>query len=208
MKKTFNPIRLFVSLLFVGCAFGFTACSDDDDPVKPGEEITTDAMFGEYAGKMYTLSAVAQENDAAATGTDVELKADNDTLYIDNFPIKDIVLSIVHDETLADQIVAAVGNIGYKVGYVPALTAEKDSIALTLDPQPLKLRVAMGADDEQALQVEVKVAATEGAGYACESEQLDFRIGAAEVLLGEGEAQTALPGFQPLTFHFDLKKKK
>lgn len=65
---------------------------------------------------MLTLAAspTADEGEDTPEGVDVSAKVDNDTVYLEKFPIKDIVLSIVQDETLADQIVEAVGDVNYK----------------------------------------------------------------------------------------------
>ena len=207
MKRIFNPIQLFVSVLFLGGVLGFTSCSDDDDPALP--EVTTEAMFGSYTGTMETHAVVAHsEGEEAPAGVAVEATVNNDTIYFDQFPIRDIVLSIIGDEEQTDQIVAALGDIRYKVGYAPALTEEKDRITFDMDPKPLTLQVPTGIEEGQMLQIEVKVAAVDGAAYTLESQQLNFSFGATEVLLGEGETQVALPGFQPLTFEFQFQKQK
>lgn len=215
MRKVFKPMRLFVSVLLLGCSFGFTACSDDDAPQLP-DEVTTETMFGSYTGKMIalSLSPTKEKNDREAIpeGLDIAAKVDNDTIYFEQFPIKDIVLSIVKDETMADKIVEAVGDVDYKVGYEPALTLEKDSIQFVLKPAPLQLSIAIPASQEgeepQSLLIEVKVEAGKSAGYAVESANMKFYFAATEVLLGEGENQQALPGFFPTTFHFDMNQHK
>ena len=209
MKTTYQPIAFCLSLLLMGSAFCLTSCSDDDDPVPPVEEITTQTLYGDYAGTLNTLAASTHEEgeEEADKGVAIEVKADKDTLYIDDFPIKDIVRSLVNDETAADQIVAAVGKVSYKMGYKPELSAEKDSIYIELDPKPLLLQVALGGEEGTELPIEVKVASATKGAYAVEGGKLTFRFSADEVLLGTGDEQTALPGFQPLTFDFDLTKK-
>lgn len=215
MKKVFKPMRLFVSMLLLGCSFSFVACSDDDNaPVLP-DAVTTQTMFGSYTGKMiaYSIGSSEGEGEEAPAGMDVSAKVDNDTLYFEQFPIKDIVFAIVKDETLTDQIVEAVGDVNYKVGYKPTLTAAKDSIKLVLDPKPLKLSVVLPASEEgeeaKALIVEVKVVAEgEEPGYAVENANLKFHFAAAEVLLGEGEEQVALPNFPLTTFNFSMNQDK
>ena len=209
-------MKWFVPMLMIGCAFAFTACSDDDDdtPAIP-DEVTTEAMYGDYTGKMLTLtvSPTADEENGGeetAEGVDVSVKVDNDTVYLDKFPIKDIVLSIVQDETLADMIVAAVGDVNYKIGYEPTLSEAKDSISFVMEPEPLKLSLSIpsATGEAQAMVVEVKVEAVEGAGYAVESGNMKFDLSATEVLLGEGDSQMPFPGFVPTTFKFDMNQQK
>lgn len=216
MKK-FNFMRLFISVLVVGGSFCFTACDDDDDktPAVP-DQVTTDTMYGTYSGKMNSISPVPHEGadgeDDKPSDVDISAKVNNDTIYFENFPIKDIVLSFIPDEETADKIVAAVGEVSYKIGYEPTLTAAQDSIRFTLDPKPLKLAVTMPSDGEaeepQTLVIEVQVEAGNGGGYDIQTTNLSFGFSAAKVLLGEGEDQQELPDFNPITCNFDLNQHK
>lgn len=215
MKKTINTVRFFASLLMLGCAFGFTACSDDDEntPQVPDTTLTTDAVYGEYTGTMtaYAFTTQAEGEEETPTGVEVEATVADDTICVNSFPIRDIVLSVVGDSALADQIVEAVGNVDYKLGYKPTLSAEQDSISLALAPQPLKLSVALPSDSEEEaapLVIEVKVETDADGSYAVESGDLKFRFAATEVLIGEGEEQTALPNFTATTFDFDMDQSK
>lgn len=211
-------MRLFVSMFLLGCSFSFVACSDDENTPKLPDEITTKTMFGDYTGKMIADNIAPSEGEDTGegeetpTGVDVSAKVNNDTVYFEQFPIKDIVLTIVKDETLADKIVEAVGDVSYKVGYKPTLTTDKDSINFVLDPKPLKLSVAIPSDTEgeepQTLLIEVKVEAGQVAGYAVESKNMKFQFAATEVLLGEGEEQAPLPDFNSTTFNFDMNQAK
>lgn len=213
MKRVFKPVKWIFPMLMFGCAFAFTACSDDDEntPVVP-DEVTTEAMYGDYTGKMLTLAAssTADEGEDTPEGVDVSAKVDNDTVYLEKFPIKDIVLSIVQDETLADQIVEAVGDVNYKIGYEPTLSEAKDSISFVMEPEPLKLSLSMpsATGDAQTMVVEVKVEAVDDAGYAVESGNMKFDLSATEVLLGEGDSQISFPGFSATTFKFDMNQQK
>ena len=54
---------------------------------------------------------------------------DNDTVYFDSFPIKDIVLDIVGDKETANKIVEAVGDVSYKIGYEPELNSKLPKLA-------------------------------------------------------------------------------
>ena len=119
-------------------------------------------------------------------------------------------MSVVGDETTADQIVEAVGNVSYKIGYTPTVTEAKDSVMLALDPKPLQLSIEIPASSEgeeaQTLDIEVKVSPAEGANYEGKSTNLKFMFSADEVLLGAGDAQISLPNFNQTTFDFSMKK--
>lgn len=214
MKKLIGTAKVFASLLLMGSMFCFVSCSDDDDNVTPTpDEVTTDVMFGEYSGKMVAASIATQngEGEETPSGTDITATLDNDTIRFEDFPIRDIVLAIVQDETTADQIVEAVGQVGYAIGYEPTLAAEKDTVTFVLDPKPLTLAVQLPSDTEeeaQTLQIEVKVEAGAEGTYDVESGHIVFDFSATEVLLGAGEEQTPLEGFDGINLQFDMNQSK
>lgn len=214
MEKLIGTAKVFASLLLMGSVFCFASCSDDDDNVPPTpDEVTTDVMFGEYSGKMVAASIATQDGEGEETpsGTDITATLDNDTIRFEDFPIRDIVLAIVQDETTADQIVEAVGQVGYAIGYEPTLAAEKDTVTFVLDPKPLTLAVQLPSDTEeeaQTLQIEVKVEAGAEGTYDVESGHIVFDFSATEVLLGAGEEQTPLEGFDGLHLLLDMNQSK
>ena len=54
MKKVFKLMKLFVLVLLLGCSFSFVACNDDENVPQLPDEVTTETMFGNYDGKMFT----------------------------------------------------------------------------------------------------------------------------------------------------------
>ena len=195
-----------------------SSCNDDDDNVPPtSDEVTTDVMFGEYSGKMVAASIATQDGENTGDGeetpasTDITATLDNDTIHFEDFPIRDIVLAIMQDETTTDQIVEAVGQVSYSIGYKPTLAAEKDTVTFVLAPTPLTLAVQLPSDREeeaQTLQIEVKVEAGAEGTYDVESEHIVFNFSATEVLLDEGEEQTPLEGFDGINLQFDMNQSK
>lgn len=218
MKKFIGTAKVFASLLLMGSVFCFTSCNDDDDNVPPtSDEVTTDVMFGEYSGKMVAASIATQDGENTGdgektpAGTDITATLDNDTIHFEDFPIRDIVLAIMQDETTTDQIVEAVGQVSYSIGYKPTLAAEKDTVTFVLAPTPLTLAVQLPSDREeeaQTLQIEVKVEAGAEGTYDVESEHIVFNFSATEVLLDEGEEQTPLEGFDGINLQFDMNQSK
>lgn len=47
-------MKLFVLVLLLGCSFSFVACNDDENVPQLPDEVTTETMFGNYDGKMFT----------------------------------------------------------------------------------------------------------------------------------------------------------
>lgn len=218
MKKSFQTIRVLALMAFVGCALGFTACSDDDNNNTPPGEVTTEVIQGNYTGKMETLylntlaDQNAGEDGETPQGVDITATIDKDSICFETFPIKDIVLSIVQDETTADQIVEAVGQVSYKVGYKGTLNAAKDSVYFDTTTKPLKLAVqipsAANSEETQTLVVEVSVDPVAGGAYSVEDSEVKFSLNVTEIKLGEGDQQVALPNFNGMTLNFDMTQDK
>lgn len=207
---TFVNIKKSCALFMIlATSFGFVSCDNDDVPTPP-TEATVEAMYGDYSGKMLSASVNPTEKESEGTpvGTDVFAKADKDTIYFEAFPIRDIVVSVVGEE-MADQIVKAVGDVNYKIGYEPKLNEAKDSISYALVPKPLTLAVTIPSANEekpQVLNIEVKVSAGENGNYELETTNLKFKFNAEEVSLVNGEVKTPIQNFKPTTFDFNMKK--
>ncbi len=207
-------------MFLIGGALTFGACSDDDESVpQTPDEVTADMIYGDYSGTMvaYNMEDNADGNedgneDSGQTGTDVTATVDNDTVYFDNFPIRDLVMAVTDNDTLADKIVEAVGEVSYKVGYEPAVTEAGDSIVMKLDPQPLVLSVSLpsadGGEELQTVTVEVKMESGENGTYAVKDGHMTLRINATEMLLDEGDGQNPVSDFRPTSMHFDLEQQK
>lgn len=213
MKNKTRLNKLFASALVMGCTLGFASC-DNDDTATPPTIVSTQSMYGDYTGVMTSLTIVPYEEESTDTpeGTAITATVDNDTIYLTDFPIKDIVLSIVKDETMADQIVEAVGQVSYKVGYKGTLNAAKDSVHFSTATKPLKLAVqipsATNSEETQALVVEVSVDPVAGGAYSVEDSEVEFSLNVTEVKLGEGENQEPLPNFNGMTLNFDMTQDK
>ena len=203
MKKEMKFNRLFVSLMLAGCTLGFVACSDDDDPQNPTEPKVED-VYGDYAGLMQTTlldqSTFAEGEGEEPAGVDVVAQVKNDTVYFDEFPVRDLIVSIVGEEQ-ADAIVEAVGKVSYKVGYEATMTAAKDSVYMAFDPKPLEISVPMGEDN--TLTVKVEVAAANKGNYEFETKNLNMGLEASSVTVND----VPFPAFSATGFTFEMKKK-
>ena len=203
MKKEMKFNRIFVSLMLAGCTLGFVACSDDDDPKTPTEPKVED-VYGDYTGTMQTTvlekSVREGEEGGEPVGIDVNAVVKNDTVYFDEFPVRDLIVSIVGEEQ-ADVIVEAIGKVSYKVGYEATMTAAKDSVYMEFDPKPLEISVPLSEDN--VLSVTVEVAAGEKGSYEFETKNLNMGIRAGEVKVND----EPFPAVPVTAFAFEMKKK-
>ncbi|HBA28978.1 DUF4840 domain-containing protein [Parabacteroides goldsteinii] len=186
MKKTLKW-SLMMMLAVVGLTFA--SCSDDDDTPTVG---TVEDVNGEFTGKM-TYAKEAKE--AAATGTTLELKVANDSIQFEKFPYQALVVELLGEEA-SKPIIEAIGDsLNYKINYTATMNAAKDSVVMTLKPEPLKI---------DAAGVEVTIEAEKTASYAVKDKNLKFTIKAANVKVGGIDFPG---GWNPMDLSFDMKKK-
>lgn len=202
MKRDFKFNRLWMACMIAGTALTFTACSDDDEPTP--DEPTTEDVYGNYTGTM-TFKAeeeVANEaNESGETeGIAVSATVKNDTVYFEDFPVRDLVASIVGEES-ADALVEAIGTVNYKVGYKASMTTAKDSVYMEVSPKPLELSIPV--DEENTMAVSVEVSAADKANYEFETQNLNLKLKAEKVWVNEQE----FPTFPVTDLTFEMTKK-
>lgn len=197
MKNVIELKKLFFACMVVGSTIVFSSCSDDDDKT-PTPPAVTDA-YGNYNGKMFVtlLEEAKQASEEESTGTEIAAEVKSDTVYFNNFPITDLVASIVGKE-LAPAIVEKIGEVNYKVGYKGSMNAANDSVYMVFDPKPLIIK--MPGEGEEVTTVEVTISATDKGSYELSSKKLAFNLNAEELSLKE-------VNFKPTNFAFKLNKK-
>ena len=212
MKKHYFHTAWLCAMLTVSAGVaGLTSCSDDDDDTAP-IEITESTVYGEYSGKMTTTLSGNEGEEAEPAVADIKATVQNDSVNISDFPIKDIVTSVVGDADVAETIVEQLGPISYSIGYEPTVSEAGDCISLAFNAEPLQLVLPLPSSEEdgeaQQLIIEVEVEAAENGMYTVADSNLKFGITAQNVFLVTGEEKTALENFSPIKLDFDLEKVK
>lgn len=172
----------------------FASCSDDDDETPTVG--TVEDVNGEFTGKM-TYAKEAKATAADPTATELELKVANDSIQFEKFPYQALVVAILGEEA-SKPIIEQIGDsLQYKTNYTATMNAAKDSVVMTLNPDPLKISI-------KALNMEVvvNIEVPNKASYAINDKNLKFALKAASVKVGEN----AFP-FTPMDLSFDMKKK-
>lgn len=191
MKKT-----LKWSLVMMLAVFGltFASCSDDDDNTPTVG--TVEDVNGEFTGKMTYAEVKAAQADPTATTLD--LKVANDSIQFDKFPYQALVVAILGEEA-SKPIIEQIGDeLKYKINYTATMNAAKDSVVMTLNPEPLKISI-----EALKMEVEVIIETPNKASYAINDKNLKFGLKAANVKVGGGD----YPGWSPINLSFDMKKK-
>ena len=147
--------------MIAGCTLGFVACSDDDDPQTPTEPKVED-VYGDYTGTMQTAlldqSTFAEGEGEEPAGVDVAAQVKNDTVYFDEFPVRDLVVSIVgfdpkpleisvpmgEDNTLTVKVEVAAANKGNYEFETKNLNMGLEASSVTVNDVPFPAFSATG----------------------------------------------------------------
>lgn len=189
MKEKLNFKFLVMLMMFLGGTVCFTACSDDDEPAV---EQKVEDMYGEYTGKMQVqiLNAAAPTKEAAAAGTDVTATVNNNKVTFADFPIRDLIASILGEEG-ADALVSMIGKVSYEVAYTPTIADDKATISMALDPKPLEI---------EAMRVSVNISAPNEGVYTFANGKLQMKLKV------EGVSGSPISAIPQMEFTFDLTK--
>lgn len=204
--------------LLLGACCGLVACDDDNDgPAEP--DVT--AVQGNFKGEMSIVEAAPTEGEEETpAGTAVTATVSADKILFEEFPVRELIVKVVGDETLADQILAQIGQVDYAVPYTAVMSDDKATIQMTLKPEALKLTLSDDSDSSEdgdgasetdgedsegptGIEIEVTVTAEAGSTYTLASMELAFTLAATAVKL-DG---TEFPGFEPITLSFDMTKE-
>lgn len=199
MKMAFGFGKVLFPAIALGLMITVSSCDNDDDSKVPTISVTD--VEGAYAGKMYVVepTPLAEGDKEEPQGTDVNATVKTDSVRFEKFPVDGIIAKIVGEEN-APAIIEKIGDINYKIGYKASMSTKQDSIYMVFDPKPLELTVGEG---EAAMKVKVTITTPDKGNYAYESKQLKFPLVVENIEIGSA----ALPGFEAMSFTFDLKKK-
>ncbi|WBV59370.1 DUF4840 domain-containing protein [Chryseobacterium camelliae] len=131
MKK----LTVLKSLMITMVAFlGFSLTSCNDDRYEPVPVKLSD-MNGNYKARLVT-SQGGKYNEKI-----IEFAAKDSIITFKEFPVKEIVKSVVKDPVKADTAIAHLGKIEYKLDYTSKLNADQNVVELTFEPETLTLQI-------------------------------------------------------------------
>lgn len=205
MKTFFG--KSWMAALLAGACCVMVACDDDDNgggqtPPPTDPDIT--AVCGDYAGMMSVVEVAPAADGEEPAGTAIEAAVSEAEISFTDFPIRDLVVKVLGTEEGVDEIVAAIGQVDYRVPYTAVMSEDKATVAMTLAPEALKLTLPSGGEGgDGTSDIEVSITAEADAVYTLESGKLLFGLAATGVKVGGVDMEA----FEPFSLAFDLLQK-
>ena len=131
MKKL-TVLKAFMVVLVAFAALSLTSCNNDSYepvPVKLGD------VNGNYKAKLITTQGIIR------TEKIIEFAAKDTLVTFKEFPIREIVKSVVKDPAKTETALTAIGKVEYKLNYTPKINVENNVVELTFVPKKLTIQI-------------------------------------------------------------------
>lgn len=131
MKK-FTVLKSLMIAIIALLGFSLTSCNDDQyEPIPVGLK----DVNGSYRARLVT-SQGGKFNEKI-----IEFAAKDSIITFKDFPVKEIVKSIVKDPVKVEEVMADLGKIEYKLDYISKLNTDQNVVELTFEPKVLTLQI-------------------------------------------------------------------
>lgn len=142
MKKLTVP-RFFITVLMVLVGFTLYSCNDNEGPDIPPVKIEN--LPGNYKGKLIIVQGNIKREGVK------EFKVKKDTISFAEFPISEIVKTVVKDPVKAENAIKTLGKVKYDVKYAAVINTANNVIELTLTPKTMELQIPVDGVNKKTL---------------------------------------------------------
>lgn len=132
MKKLTVP-RFFMTVLMVLAGLTLFSCNDNDGPDIP--PVKMEELPGNYKGKLIIVQGTTKREGIK------EFKVKKDTISFAEFPIGEIVKTVVKDPEKAENAMKSLGKVKYDIKYAAVINTANNVIELTLAPKTMELQI-------------------------------------------------------------------
>lgn len=169
-KKMKNLIafKVFVVGFFALVGFSLISCVDDYEPIP----VKLEDVNGNYKARLFTTQGNIKDEKT------VELSVKKDTVIFNDFPIKEIVKTVVTNPVKAEAALTAIGKVKYKLNYTSTLNTTNNVVELNFAPKTLVLQIPVDGVTKNTI---VKIAAPQKGFYVGQDRSLRFGVVAEKI---------------------------
>ncbi len=132
MKKLTVP-RFFITVIMVLIGFTLSSCNDNEGPEIP--PVKMENLPGNYKGKLIIVQGNSKREGVK------EFKVKKDTISFAEFPIEEIVKTVVKNPAKAEQALKSMAKVKYDLKYAAVINTANNVIELTLTPKTMELQI-------------------------------------------------------------------
>lgn len=185
MKKI-TVSQLLTALLIVFTGFALYSCSLDEPEIRP---VRLEDVNGNYKGRLITIQGEEKTEKIK------NFKVKKDTILFSEFPVDEIVKTVVKDPLKAEAAMKALGKVKYEIKYTSSLNAASNVVEISLVPKPMELLIPV---DGKIKKTEVALNAKQKGFYVGMDGSLRFAL-TAEKITVDG---TVLAPYESINYNF------
>ncbi|UKB79578.1 DUF4840 domain-containing protein [Chryseobacterium sp. MEBOG07] len=186
MKKLTVP-RFFITVLMVLAGFALSACNDNEGPDIP--PVKMENLPGNYKGKLVIVQGNSKREGIK------EFKVKKDTISFAEFPIEEIVKTVVKNPVKAEAALKAMAKVKYDLKYAAAINTANNVIELTLAPKALELQIPVDGVNKKTV---VEFVSKQKGYYVGLDQSLRFAV-TAEKITVDG---TLITPYEVINYNF------
>lgn len=185
MKK-FTVTQLLTAILIVVTGFSLYSCNSDGPDIPP---VKLEDVNGNYKGRLITIQGNVKTEKIK------DFKVKKDTITFAEFPLQEIVRTVIKDPAKADEAVKTIGKVKYNIKYTSSINTASNVVELSLAPKTLEIRVPV---DGVLKKTEVALVSKQKGFYVGMDESLRFAL-VAEKITVDG---TVLGSYEAINYNF------
>lgn len=185
MRK-FTVPRFFIAALMVIIGFTFASCNNDDPEIPP---VTLEEMNGNYKGKLITVQGNAKKESVR------DFKVKKDTIVFEEFPISEIVKTVVKDPVKTEDALKAMGKVKYNLTYTASINTASNVVELVFAPEALELQIPVDGVNKKTV---VTFTAKQKGFYVGMDRSLRYALTAEKITVDD----TLLAPYEVIDYNF------
>ncbi|HCM35009.1 DUF4840 domain-containing protein [Chryseobacterium sp.] len=185
MKK-FTVSQFLIAILLVFTGFTFYSCNNDGPEIPP---VKLDDVKGNYKGRLITIQGNVKTEKIK------DFKVKKDTIAFAEFPVDEIVKTVVKDPVKAEVSIKAMGKVKYDLKYTASVNTSINAVELLFAPKVMEILIPV---DGVTKKTEVTLVAKQKGFYVGLDGSLRFALIADKITV-DG---TVLAPYEAINYNF------
>ncbi|MGE8433474.1 DUF4840 domain-containing protein [Chryseobacterium joostei] len=185
MKK-FTVSQFLIAILLVFTGFTFYSCNNDGPDIPP---VKLEDVKGNYKGRLIIIQGNVKTEKIK------DFKVKKDTIAFAEFPVDEIVKTVVKDPVKAEVAIKAMGKVKYDLKYTASVNTSSNAVELLFAPKVMEILIPV---DGVTKKTEVTLVAKQKGFYVGLDGSLRFALIADKITV-DG---TVLAPYEAINYNF------
>lgn len=186
VMKKFTVSQFVIAILLVFTGFTFYSCNNDGPEIPP---VKLDDVKGNYKGRLITIQGNVKTEKIK------DFKVKKDTIAFAEFPVDEIVKTVVKDPVKAEAAIKAIGKMKYDLKYTASVNTSSNAVELLFAPKVMEIGIPV---DGVTKKTEVTLVAKQKGFYVGLDGSLRFALTADKITV-DG---TVLAPYEAINYNF------